>query len=254
MRLPAFTSILAALALLAGASVAHAQSEDAPAILRGLASAPAIPGADREHSGERAIGDVLAENAWADRRTARLSSNYDADIQGRRVSLPAGTPFIARHTVFIPMAGAPPAPEPARGTVTWCAADPALQWAPCFFWDAEGGVHGHIFMMGGPPSERAWLGQSTPAPMPELAEQDVGLPPRTQRLVLERADAEGYVLQLVTQEVGVTYTRSYPRRAWGEWRHVFLARDQRMRAAPIVDESGAVRGATIEFTREPPTP
>jgi len=106
-------------------------------------------------------------------------------------------------------------------------------------------------MTGGAPSTRGWLGTATPAPAPEIAEADANLPPTQHRLVLESANAQGYVLRAETQEAGIFYARTYPRRAWNEWHYIFLAAGQRMKAAPVLDASGAIAGANVEFTRAP---
>ena len=244
----------AAAVFIARTPTAHAQ-QTPPAIWTGELGTAPIEGADREYGGERAIGDVLAENSWSYRRTARLASAYEADVQGIHLSLPQGTPFVARFPpIAVAVAGRENLRrrEAARGTLTWCAL-PDRGHAPCFFWDTEGGVYGHAAMTGGAPSTRAWLGDPAPAPMPDIVEQDVGLPPQATRVLLQDADADGYILQVITQEAGTAYTRSYPRQAWGAWHYVFLAPYQRIRAAPIVDSDGSVRGARVEFTREPPS-
>jgi hypothetical protein len=243
-----------ALVLLAPAALA--QTADAPALWTGAAGSEAVPGGDHEYPGERAFGEVLADNQRRVIRTARLASPYEANIQGVHVSMPAGTPFEARYAPIAVAVAAPGAssrprtPEPARGTIIWCAL-PLTGYAPCFFWNPEGGVHGQALMTGGEPSMRAWLGDATPAPSPELREESADLPPRATRIILQSATEAGYVLQVITQEAGVEYTRSYPRRTWNAWHYMFLAPSQRMRAAPLYDEGGAIRGATVEFTREP---
>jgi hypothetical protein len=247
--------VLVCVLALAVSIPAYAQ-QSPPEMWTGAAGTEFVPGADHEYGGERAIGDVLAENASSYRRTARLAATYDADIQGEHVSLPAGTLFVATRplmsvAVAVDTAERQPRREAAPGTIVWCAF-PERGWAPCFFWDAEAGVHGQALMSGGAPSTRAWLGRPTPAPPPELLEQDVDLPPNEERLILQEANADGYVLQRVLQEAGVTYTRSYRRQPWNQWDYGFVAPSQRMRLTPILDASGAVRGANVEFTREPP--
>jgi len=107
-------------------------------------------------------------------------------------------------------------------------------------------------MTGGAPSERGWLGVATPAPPPEIIEQDGSLPPNEKRLVLDDVNNEGYVLRLIVRENGVDYERTYRRQAWGSWHYTWAAPSQRMRATPIVDATGAVTGASVEFTRERP--
>jgi hypothetical protein len=107
-------------------------------------------------------------------------------------------------------------------------------------------------MTGGAPSERAWLATATPAPAPNIAEQDANLPPNQRRLVLDDVNAEGYVVRLITHEGGGQYSRTYRRQAWNSWHYTWAAPSQRMRAAPIVDDAGAVIGANVEFTRERP--
>lgn len=243
--------VVAGLALFA--SFAYAQTEP-PALWTGTPRWAPVADADREHAGARAVGDTLAESADAYTRTARLLSAYDADVQGEHIALPVDTPFVARSAP-IPMAVAPPGvsarrePRAAPGTVIWCAV-PQSGRAPCFFWDAADGVHGHALMTGGAPSERAWLGTATPAPPPNIVEQDVDLRPNERRLVLHDVNAEGYVVRLITREGGGEYSRTYRRQAWNSWHYTWAAPSQRVRATPIVDEAGAITGANVEFTRE----
>lgn len=233
-------------------SIAAAQDVP-PALWTGAARATAIAGPDREYAGHHSVGDMLAENSYSDGRTARLASTYDAEIQGEHILLPAGTPFVARSApILVAVDGTAPHREPkaAPGTVVWCAL-PQSGNAPCFLWDAADGVHGHALMTGGAPSERGWLGTATPAPAPNIIEQEAGLPPNVTRLVLQEVNAEGYVVQLIRREAGVEYSRTYRRQAWNSWHYTWAAPMQRMRAAPQVDAAGIVTGANVEFTREP---
>lgn len=242
---------LALAAIVLFASGAAAQPAP-PAIWIGTPRWAPIPGADREHAGAHAVGDTLAENASSYARTARLLSAYDAEIQGEHIMLPAGTPFVARGApISVAVDSGEPRREPraAPSTIIWCAL-PQSGYAPCFFWDATDGVHGQALMTGGAPSERGWLGTATPAPAPNIVEQDAGLPPNETRLILHAVDAEGYVVRHIRREAGVDYSRTYPRKAWNEWHYTWAAPMQRMQATPLLDSAGAIIGANVEFTRE----
>jgi len=242
MRTPVFVAALFG-------SVAIAQTAPPP-LWTGASGAAETPGADREHAGAHVVGDTLAENASADLRTGRLGSAFDADIQGTHISLPAGTPFVARGA-GIPVAvdGVDPPPRPAPRTIVWCAL-PSSGYAPCFFWSETGEVYAHALMSAGAPSERAWLGAPTATVAPAIVEQNGLLPPNEQRLMLHQVSADGFVLQLIRREGGVEYQRTYRRLAWNHWSETWLAPWQSIRATPIADATGAVTGANIEFTRE----
>lgn len=239
---------LAFAAMILFANVAGAQTAP-PVIWTGRLTA--IPGIDQEYAGVRSVGDTLAESSYSDGRTAGLVSVYDATIQGEHVVLPVGTPFVARGApISVAVDGdATPRPTAAPGTVVWCAL-PQTGFAPCFFWDAAEGIHGHALTTGGAPSERGWLGTATAAPAPNIVEGDADLPPNETRLVLHDVNAEGYVVRLIRREGGREYSRIYRRQAWNSWHYTWAAPAQRMRATPVADGTGVITGANVEFTRE----